>query len=121
MTSRPSLQRYRKAVLVFGGGLPFFVHRAHLDYLATRNEIPSIHGFREVPEDGGLVSFGTRFADGGHLMGVYAARVLAGDKPADLPVQQITRTELVINLWTAKSLGLQIPSTLLARADEVIE
>jgi putative ABC transport system substrate-binding protein len=116
-----ALPRDREAVLVFGGGLPFFVHRAHLDHLATRYEIPAIHGFREVPEDGGLVSFGTRFADGGHLMGVYAARVLEGDKPADLPVQQITRTELVINLWTAKSLGLQIPSTLLARADEVIE
>jgi putative ABC transport system substrate-binding protein len=115
------LPRDRKTVLVFGGGLPFFVWYAHLDYLAARYQIPAIHGFREAAEDGGLASFGTRFADGGHLMGVYAARVLKGDKPADLPVQQITRTELVINLWKAKSLGLQIPATLLASADEVIE
>jgi putative ABC transport system substrate-binding protein len=115
------LPRDLKAVLVFGGGLPFFVWDAQLDYLAARYQIPAIHGFREAAEDGGLASFGPRFADGGYLMGVYAARVLNGDKPADLPVQQITRTELVINLWKAKSLGLRIPATLLARADEVIE
>jgi putative ABC transport system substrate-binding protein len=115
------LPRDRKAVLVFGGGLPLLVWRAHLDYLAARYQIPAIHGFREAAEEGGLASFGTRFADGGHLMGVYAARVLKGDKPADLPVRQITSTELVINLWKAKSLGLRIPATLLARADEVIE
>jgi putative ABC transport system substrate-binding protein len=115
------LPRDRKAVLVFGGGLPFFVWGAHLDYLAGRYQIPAIHGFREAAADGALASFGPRFADGGHLMGVYAARVLKGDKPADLPVQQITRTELVINRWKAKALGLRIPATLLARADEVIE
>ena len=108
-------------MLIFGGGLPFFVEHALLAYLATRDEIPAIHGFREAAEDGGPASFGTRFADGGHLMGVYAARVLKGSQPADLPVQQITRTELVINLWTAKSRGIQICPTLLARADEVIE
>jgi putative ABC transport system substrate-binding protein len=116
-----ALPRDRKAALVFGGGLPFFVGQAYLDYLAARDGIPAIHGFREAAEDGGLASFGTRFADGGHLMGVYATRVLKGDKPADLPVRQITKTELVINLWTAKSRGIQIPPTLLARADEVIE
>jgi putative tryptophan/tyrosine transport system substrate-binding protein len=116
-----ALPRDRKAVLIFGGGLPFLVWGAHLDYLAARYQIPAIHGFRKAAEEGGLASFGTRFADGGHLMGVYAARVLKGDKPADLPVQQITRTELVINLWKAKSLGLAIPPTLRARADEVIE
>jgi putative tryptophan/tyrosine transport system substrate-binding protein len=115
------LPRDGKAVLVFGGGLPFFAWRDQLDYLAARYQFPAIHGYREAVEDGGLASFGTRFADGGHLMGVYAARVLKGDKPADLPVQQITRTELVINLWKAKSLGLHVPATLLARADEVIE
>jgi putative tryptophan/tyrosine transport system substrate-binding protein len=111
----------RKSVLVFGGGLPLFAWRDQLDYLAARYQIPAIHGFREAAEEGALASFGTRFADGGHLMGVYAARVLKGDRPADLPVQQITRTELVINLWKSKSLGLAIPPTLLARADEVIE
>jgi putative ABC transport system substrate-binding protein len=116
-----ALPRDRKAVLVFGAGLPFLVWDAHLDYLAARDEIPAIHGFREAAEQGALASFGTRFADGGHLMGVYAARVLKGEKPADLPVQQITRTELVINLWAAKSRGIQIPPTLLARADEVLE
>jgi len=116
-----ALPRDRKTVLVFGGGLPFFVRRAHLAYLAARYEIPAIHGYREAAEDGGLVSFGTRFADAGRLMGVYAARILKGDKPADLPVQEITNTELVINLRAAKSLGVRIPSTLLASADEVIE
>jgi putative ABC transport system substrate-binding protein len=115
------LPRDRKAVLVLGGGLPLFVEHRHLSYLATRYEMPAIHGLRQAAEDGGLVSFGTRHADGGHLMGVYAARVLKGEKPADLPVRQITRTELVLNLWTAKSLGLQVPPTLLARADAVIE
>jgi putative ABC transport system substrate-binding protein len=116
-----ALPRDRKAALVFGAGLPFFAGHAYLDYLAARDGIPAIHGFREAAEDGALASFGTRFVDGGHLMGVYAARVLKGDKPADLPVRQITTTELVINLWAAKSRGIQIPPTLLARADEVIE
>lgn len=115
-----ALPRDRKAVLVFGGGPPFFVHGAQLDYLARRYEIPAIHGSREAVEEGALVSFGARFADGGHLMGGYAARVLKGDKPADLPVRQITRTEMVINLWAAKSLRIKVCPTLLARADEVI-
>jgi putative ABC transport system substrate-binding protein len=115
------LPRERKGVLVLGAGLPFFAGRAHLSYLATRYEMPAIHGYREAAEDGGLVSFGTRLVDGAHLMGVHAARVLNGGKPADLPVRQITTTELVINLWTAKSLGLQVPAKLLARADELIE
>jgi ABC-type uncharacterized transport system substrate-binding protein len=116
-----ALPRDRKAVLVFGWGLPFRMSRAPLAYLAGRYGIPAISGDREEAEKGGVASFGTRLADGAHSMGVYAARVLKGDKPADLPVQQITKTELVINLWGAKALGLQIPSTLLARADEVIK
>ena len=120
-TEIAALPRDRRAVLVFGGGLPFFNQRASLAYLAVQYGLPAIHGFREAAEDGGLVSFGTRLEDAGHLMGFYAARILKGDKPADLPVQKLTRTELVINRWPAKSLGLQIPSTLLARADEVIE
>jgi putative ABC transport system substrate-binding protein len=108
-------------VLVFGGGLPFFARRAYLTYAAVQYEFPAIHGFREAAEEGGLVSFGTRLADGWHQMGVYADRILKGDKPIDLPVQKLTRAELVMNLWPARSLGLQIPSTLLARADEVIK
>jgi putative ABC transport system substrate-binding protein len=116
-----ALPRDRKAVLVFGWGLPFRLSRAPLAYLAERYGIPAISGDREEAEKGGVASFGTRLADGAHLMGVYAARVLKGDKPTDLPVQQIAKTELVINLWGAKALGLQIPPTLLARADEVIK
>jgi putative ABC transport system substrate-binding protein len=116
-----ALPRNPKAALVFGNGLPFFAHGVQLDYLASRYEFPAILGSRDAVEQGALVSYGTRFADGGHLMGVYAARILKGDKPADLPVQQITTTELVINRWVAKSRGIRICPTLLARADEVID
>lgn len=115
-----ALPRDRKTVLVFGGGLPFLVRGAYLAYMAAQYGFPAIHGFRETAEDGGLVCFGTRLEEAGHLMGFYAARILKGDKPADLPVQKLSRTELVINLWPARSLGLQIAPTLLARADEVI-
>jgi len=115
-----ALPRDRKAVLVFGGGLPFLIQGAFLAYLAVRYGFPTIHGFREVAEGGGLISFGTRLEDGGRLMGFYAARILKGDRPADLPVQKLTKTEFVINRWPAKSLRLQIPPTILARADEVI-
>jgi putative ABC transport system substrate-binding protein len=114
------LPRDGKALLVFGGGMPCLVNGGFLAYLAVRYRIPAIHGFRDATEKGGLVSLGTRLDDGAHLMGICAARVLKGEKPADLPIQQMTRTELVINRWPAKSLGLQIPATLLARADEVI-
>jgi len=116
-----ALPRDRKAVLVFGSGLPFIIQRAYLAYMAVQYGFPAIHGFREAAEDGGLISFGTRLEDGGRLMGFYAARILKGDKPADLPVQKLTKTEFVINRWSAKSLGLQIPPTILARADEVIK
>ena len=115
-----ALPRDRKAALVFGGGLPF-IHGAQLDYLARLYGIPAIHGFREAAEEGALASFGPRFSDAGRLMGAYAARVLKGDKPADLPVQQIKETELVINRWAAKSRGIFICPALLARADEVLE
>jgi putative ABC transport system substrate-binding protein len=114
------LPRDRNAVLVFGGGLPFHGRSAHLAHLADYYRIPAIHGFRAAADEGGLVSFGARLADGGYLMGLQAARILKGDKPGELPVGRITRTELVINSWPAKSLGLAIPATLLARADEVI-
>jgi putative ABC transport system substrate-binding protein len=115
-----ALPRDRKAALVFGGGLPF-IHGTQLDYLARLYGIPAIHGFREAVEEGALASFGPRFADAGRLMGAYAARVLKGEKPADLPVQQLTKTELVINRWAAKSRGIYVCPALLARADEVLE
>ena len=115
-----SLPHDRNAVLVFGGGLPFYERAAVLAHWANYYRIPAIHGFRAAADEGGLVSFGTRLEHGAHLMGLYAGRILKGDRPAELPLGQITRTELVINAWPAKSLGLAIPPALLARADEVI-
>jgi putative ABC transport system substrate-binding protein len=116
-----ALPRDRKAVLVFGAGLPFQINDATNAYLSTRYGFPAIHAIRDAVEAGGLISFGTRFADAGRAMGAHAARILNGERPAGLPVTEITSTEMVINPRTAKSLGLRIPATLLRRADEVIE
>ena len=83
--------------------------------------MPAIYAGHEYTAAGGLVSYGTNYADATRLVGVYAARVLKGENPAEMPVEQVTKIELVINLKTAKSLGVTVPQTLLARADEVIE
>jgi putative ABC transport system substrate-binding protein len=89
--------------------------------LASHHRIPAIYSGREAVENGGLMSYGGRTSDEWHLVGQYTARILKGEEPGDLPVQQTTRVDFVVNLKTAKALGLTVPPSLLARADEVIE
>jgi len=114
------IQEHVGALLIGGDGF-LESRRGRIAALAMRNVIPTISFERGFPVMGGLMSYGGSFADTYHLLGVYAGRVLKGERPADLPVQRSTKIELVINLKTAKVLGLDVPPTLLARADEVIE
>jgi len=107
--------------LVVSDEIFFLSQRDRLVELAVRYAVPTIYAYREFPLAGGLMSYGTDILDGYRLAGIYTGRILKGEKPADLPVQQATKVELVINLKTAKTLGLTMPLALLGRADLVIE
>jgi putative tryptophan/tyrosine transport system substrate-binding protein len=113
--------RLRLGALVIGGDLFLTGSSEQLAALTARHALPAIHQSREFAMAGGLMSYGGSFTDSYRQVGIYTGRILKGEKPGDLPVQQTAKVELVINLKSAKTLGLTVPLPLLARADEVIE
>ena len=116
-----TLLQLRAGALVIGADPLFTSRLEQLAALTVRHAMPAVYQFREFTEAGGLMSYGGSLTDTFRAAGVYTGRVLRGDKPADLPVQQTTKVELFLNLRTARVLGLEVPRTLVARADEVIE
>jgi len=115
------LIRLRADGLVIGASGLFLARQEQLAKLAARNAVPAVFATREFVAAGGLMSYGGSVADSYRQVGVYTGRILKGEKPADLPVQQATKVEFYINLKNAKALGLNVPNTLIGRADEVIE
>ena len=120
-TAFATLARDGVGGLVVGADFFLVSRRDKLTQLAARQRLPTVYPLREFATAGGLMSYGTDLAEGYRSLGLHAGRILMGEKPADLPVQQSTKIELVINLKTAKALDLDIPPSLVARADEVIE
>ncbi len=116
-----SIVRLQAGGLVVGTDGLFISRAQELGALTLRHAVPTIFQFREFAAAGGLMSYGDSIVDAYRLAGVYTGRVLKGENPADLPVQQATKVELIVNLKTAKALGLSVPLSLLGRADEVIE
>jgi ABC-type uncharacterized transport system substrate-binding protein len=120
-TAFASLLQRRASARIIGTDSFMIIQIKQLATLAARHAMPTIFQFREFAAAGGLMSYGGSITDANYLAGIYTGRVLKGGKPADLPIQQSTKVELIINLKTAKALGLTVPISLLGRADEVIE
>jgi putative ABC transport system substrate-binding protein len=116
-----SLVQLKAAALVIGTDVFFSQRSGKIGALALHYKVPAVYQYREFTAAGGLMSYGGSSAELYRLTGLYSGRILKGEKPADLPVQRATKVELIINLKTAKALGLMVPSSILVRADEVIE
>ena len=120
-TAFETLAQQQAEGLLVSADVFFLARRDQVIALAARHAVPAVYASSEVTVAGGLMSYATSRFDAAHLLGVYAGRILKGEKPADLPVQQSTRVEMIVNLKTAKALGLTVPQSILLRADTVIE